>query len=290
MRGFRPNDTKGRRQHPSQQPSSHNGAQDALAATREDGFFDPNMFSWEEDVPAGLLPEDQFDRAMEALHFPAAMSCSTPCQGTLSAFSAHQGVSRSATGPSIPEVEKMLTTLLQNISEHILTIPPLSMWPSASSSSSGTNNSRSTPETYPHPDGSQGDTGFAIEETFSLTQTLVGAYQSFVSSLNRTSHQGLCTTQAKTSHSSLFLLISCHLRLLEMWDVVSSTWGTVLRLPRWLRRLRESPTEQHGGQKRSERTSLDEATRLSGEALAGRATEMVQRVDEIQLQVRDANI
>ncbi|KAF2501924.1 hypothetical protein BU16DRAFT_212205 [Lophium mytilinum] len=344
LRGFRPNGSKGRRQHPSHQPSCRDNGQEMLAVTPEDGLFDPNLISWEEDVPAGLLPEDPFDRAMEALHFPAPMSSSTTSSGTLSGLSARDRTSTNGTEINIPDVEIVLTRLLQNISEHILTIPPLSMWPSASSSSSSTYNFQSAPEIYTHPDGSRGDTGFAIEETFSLTQTMVDAYKSFVSPLRNQTHQ------ANLSCSTVHLLISCHLRLLEMWDVVfrhmghcvalatmaaasgrtqvsvpaikmgefapSSSIATHLHLMlistlagQLQKGIREvlgelsarptevscipsfgAPSEQYDSHESSEGTSLNEATRLSCEALANRAAVMVRRVDEIQLQIRDVNL
>ncbi len=62
--------------------------------------------------------------------------------------------------------------------------------------------------------------GFCVEETYRVTDTLVNIYSDFSLALHHERSEQLMEDSTNLSKSSVYLLVSCHHRLLDIWSKI----------------------------------------------------------------------
>jgi hypothetical protein len=223
-------------------------------------FDNPDMFSFQDHTSTeGIISLLNYDSNSTGKNNPVRSPLKDTPHLSMDADDANQSPLPFGSNPwslqdpninrdSIGECIKKLSMLSSDLFEHSQTIPPLSIHDPDS-----VNQVKSL-----HP-GVDDYSQYVVEETFRLTQTLIDIYPNFLSIfLNRTSTSTPsfgCTTDtspgsstssttpedttptcpSKTSrskpldHSSIILLSSCHMRVIDIYDELFKHMGVCIR-------------------------------------------------------------
>ena len=225
------------------------GLQDVAAQDWESGLADPwllNMTSPKDHLNVIVTPSAQANEAATpALFDPARGGRHDGRMDTLPAHHAEVGPSQKPP-QELASLVRIAAELAIKLGEHAATVPPMSIhrlprpWLVEATPTGERNGSvaqshdstRVAPITH--------RPSFAIDDTFHLTQSLIELYPSFVDLAFRPSahsrgevhtepsSEAGHETQPELDHASVLLILSCHHRLVDVWESIFAHFEAVL--------------------------------------------------------------